>query len=101
MSVAELKRLNTDNRDLDELVGLSAFGRHLQAEFAQLNVEEPDWLGPILIDLRREVATRNRNALDLRIRQLKARQQALKPAAERRAEVDAQIAALEAAKSQV
>lgn len=99
MTVQALKNLNADRLDLDELVGLSAFGRNFQAEFTQLNVEEPEWLGPALRELRREITTRNQDSVDKRLRQLRARQQALKPAAERRTEIEAEIARLEALKA--
>lgn len=93
--INELKNFNADRLDLDELVGLSAFGRCFQAECAALNVEEPDWLGSNLRILRKEISIRQQDRLEKLLHQKKSRLQSLKPAAEKRAEIEAEIKKLE------
>ena len=95
MSISQLKQLDCDRYDIDELVALSAEGKALQAEYASLGVDEPEWLGAAVRSLSRDVRTRQADAVEKRLRQAKARLQALKPQAERRAELEAEIAALQ------
>lgn len=95
MSINQLKTLDTDRYDLDELVALSAEGKALQAEYAALGVDEPEWLGTAVRSLIRDVRTRQADAIEKRLRQAKARVQALKPASERRAELEAEIQKLQ------
>ncbi len=93
--INELKNFTADRLDLDELVALSAFGRAFQAELVQLNAEEPEWLGPQLRSLRSEIRTRQQDRIEKLLRQKKSRLESLKPAAEKRAEIEAEIKRLE------
>lgn len=93
--INELKNFNADRLDLDELIALSAFGRCFHAEVAFLNVEEPDWLAPNLRSLRKEISMRQQDRLEKLLRQKKSRLQALKPAAEKRQEIEDEIKKLE------
>jgi len=95
MSINQLKSLNTDKYDLDELVALSAEGKALQAEYSALGADEPEWLGTAVRSLARDIRVRQADAIEKRLRQAKARVQALKPASERRAELEAEIASLQ------
>lgn len=95
MSISQLKSLDTDRYDLDELVALSAEGKALSAEYAALGADEPEWLGSAVRSLARDIRTRQADAIEKRLRQAKARVQALKPASERRAELEAEIAKLQ------
>lgn len=95
MSISQLKNLDTDRYDLDDLVALSAEGKALQAEYSALGVDEPEWLGSAVRSLTRDIRTRQADAIEKRLRQAKARVQALKPASERRAELEAEIAKLQ------
>jgi hypothetical protein len=96
MSINQLKSLNTDKYDLDELVALSAEGKALQAEYAVLGADEPEWLGAAVRALARDIRVRQADAIEKRLRQARARVEALKPASERRAALEAQILADEA-----
>lgn len=96
MSINQLKQLDTDRYDLDELVALSAEGKAIQAEFASLGADEPEWLGAAVRALARDIRVRQADAIEKRLRQARARVEALKPASERRAALEAQIAADEA-----
>jgi hypothetical protein len=93
--INELKNFNADRLDLDELVALSAFGRVFQAEVVALGVEEPDWLAGSLRLLRKEVSIRQQDRLEKLLYQKKSRLQSLKPAVEKRAEIEAEIKFLE------
>ena len=95
MSLVQLKNLDTDRYNTDELVALSAEGKALQAEYNTLGVDEPEWLGAAVRSLAREVRTKQADAIEKRLRQAKARVQALKPASERRAEYEEEIKRLQ------
>lgn len=91
-----LKNFDAQTTPIDELVLLSALGNMLTAECAEQGIEQPKWLGPKLKTLRREIATRNQDALEKRIAELKARRETLLSATERRKQLDAEIAELTA-----
>jgi hypothetical protein len=95
MSLNQLKQFDADRYDLDELVCLSAEGNLLQAQYKTLGVDEPEWLGNTVRSLANNIRLRQADAIEKRLRQAKARVQALKPASERRAELEAEIAKLQ------
>lgn len=90
-----LKNLNIDGMDIDEAVALSAFARGMKAEYDTLALETPEWLDTRIREVRREIKSRTQDLLERRLREAKARREALKPATERRQEVDDEIARLE------
>jgi hypothetical protein len=92
----ELRRLDTDRIDLEQAVALSCFGRQVQAEFTTLNIEEPEWIGTRLRELRREIRTRQQDAIDKRLREAKLRLSSLASPDEKRAKLQAEIEKLEA-----
>lgn len=91
-----LKNFDAQSTPIDELVMLSAFGNMLTAEFTEHGIEQPKWLEPKLKTLRREIETRNQDALEKRIAELKARRETLVSPTERRKQLDAEIAELTA-----
>ena len=91
-----LRSFDIDRMDLEEAIALSAFGRAMRAEYEALQADAPEWLDNRLRELRREIRTRQQDSLEKRIREAKARLQALKPAEQRRAELAAEIEKLEA-----
>lgn len=91
-----LRSFDIDRMDLEEAIALSAFGRAMRAEYEVLQADAPEWLDNRLRELRREIRTRQQDSLEKRIREAKARLQALKPAEQRRAELAAEIEKLEA-----
>jgi hypothetical protein len=92
----ELMNFDAQSIPMDQLVMLSAFGKMLTTEFSEHGIEQPQWLGPRLKTLRREIATRNQDALEKRITELKARRETLLSTTERRKQLDAEIAELSA-----
>lgn len=97
MSLSQLKNLETKRFDLDELIALSAEGKALLAEFKALGVDEPEWLVVAVKSITLDVRARQADAIEKKLRQAKARIQALKPASERRAELEELVKQLEAA----
>ena len=89
------KNFVIDRLDMEELIALSAFGRQLRAEYESVNVDVPTWVGDNLRTLRREIASRNADSLEKTLREKKARLESLKPAEERRKELQAEIDALQ------
>ncbi|SRR6266403_1115295 len=93
--LTELKSFSPQRLDGEELVELATFGRIFEAEFGQLGVEIPEWVGNQLRAVRREIRTRNADAIANKLRAAKARFESLKTADEKRAAVAAEIAQLE------
>lgn len=91
-----LKTLNIDAMSLEEAIELSAFARSLQSEFAQQQVTVPEWLDSRMKELSREIKTRNADALEKRLRELKGKREGLEDANTRRQRIDEEIAILEA-----
>lgn len=90
-----LKRVNIDGVDLEKAIALLAFGRTLQAEYAELELETPDWLNVRLRELRREINTRVADAKEKRLSELKSRRETLETPEVRRKKIDAEIKKLE------
>lgn len=90
---------NTDllRPDLEELVCLSAMATGLRAEFEKLNCDAPEWLDTRARELKREIHGRQADAIDKRKREIKSRIDALKTPSEKRAELQQELAKLEAA----
>lgn len=96
MSVNDLKDVNIDRIDLEGAVALSCFGRQLQGEFSALNIEEPEWVGTRLRELRREIRVRMQDEIEKRLRESRARLASLATPDEKRAKLREEIAKLEA-----
>jgi hypothetical protein len=97
----DFETFDADRCSLEQLVTLAAFGRGLRAEHEALGIEEPEWVGSQLKAVRREVAARNADSIEKRIREKKSRLEALKPPEEKRAALQAEIDALEAKRQKV
>lgn len=91
----QLKSLDTERINLEELVALSAFAKGLRAEFDHVNAEVPEWLDQRARELAREIRSRLADSVDKKLREAKARLEALKPADQKRAELKREILALE------
>jgi hypothetical protein len=81
--------------DTEDLISLSAYGRQLEAEFTALSVEVPEWVTNQLKALRREIKSRNADALANKLRSAKARLETLKTPDEKRTALADEIAKLE------
>ena len=90
-----LKSFTPQRLDTEELVSLAGFGRSLEAEYSTLGVDAPEWIGNQLKAVRREIKTRNADAIASKLRSAKARLETLKTPDEKRAAVEAEIAELE------
>jgi len=76
-------------------VALRMFAGQLRDFYEKMQLEPPEWLDTRIKELSREIKSRTADMLEKRLREAKARREALKPATERREEVDAEIKRLE------
>src|SRR6266403_468151 len=90
-----LKSYTPQRLDTEELIELAGFGRLLEAEFNQLSVDAPEWIGNQLKAVRREIKTRNADAIANKLRAARARLATLATPDEKRAAVTEEIAKLE------
>lgn len=86
------------NTDVDEMVALSAFARGLAAEYTTLALDAPEWLETQQKAVANEINSRLADMRAKRIREVRARLATLKTAEEKRAELNAELERLEAAK---
>ena len=86
-----LKGLDLQTPCLEELVYMSAQARTLRAECDTLNVEVPEWLDNRSRELKREVHSRQQDATDKRVREIKSRLDALKTPSEKKAELEKEL----------
>jgi hypothetical protein len=92
----QLKHLDLDRISLEEAVELAVYAKLLHAEFEAQQVDVPAWLDDRSRELKREIRVRQQDAVEKRIRELKARREALLPAEEKRTKIEQEIATLEA-----
>ena len=93
--LSEFKSFNKDRLDLDDMVGLAAYGRLLRAEYEAQKVDEPEFVDTQLKTLRREIQSKMDDKREARRRQIKSQLQSLKTPAERREELQKELAELE------
>lgn len=87
MFLAELKNFDVNRATIDELISLAALGRILQAEYAQHEAEQPEWIGIQLKSLDREIAAKNHDRLEARLREVNSRLESLKTPNEKKLEL--------------
>ncbi len=87
MSLTQFKTFNADRMDVDELVALLAFGKILRATYVEENIDEPEFVNTQLKSLRREINDRNADKIAARKRELVARIDGLKTAAQKKVEL--------------
>ena len=92
----QFKTFNKDRLDLDEMVALAAYGRNLRDEYERQRVDEPEWVGHQLKVLRHEIAAKVADKIEARKNQLKSQLKSLRTPAERREDLEKELAALEA-----
>jgi DNA repair exonuclease SbcCD ATPase subunit len=99
--IDQLKRANLDNYDLEQLIELSAIARLIRNEFEvnTTGAEAPKWLDDRTREVRRAIATKQEDILEARLNELKSRRSTLRTAEEKRSELDAEIAKVEAARA--
>lgn len=96
MSLGTFKSFTADRMDIDELVALMAFGKSLRTEYDALQMEEPAFVDLQLKSLRREITARTADRLEARKRELTARIDSLKTPAQKKTELEKELANLEA-----
>ena len=74
---------------------LSAYARHLAAEYEELELPVPEWLEKSTDTLREEIARRTRAADLANLKDLEREIESLKTASERRADASKRMAALQ------
>lgn len=97
MNLQAFKSFNTDRAtDVDELVAGLAFGKSLRTEYDALQIEEPEYIDSTLKAIRREITSRTADKIAARKRELTARINYLKTPAQKKTELEKELAALEA-----
>lgn len=91
----EFQNFNKERLDMAQMVALAAFGRSLRAEYESHQIEEPEWLGIQLNTLRREIYSRNVDSIEARRREIRSRLDGLKTTAEKRKELEEELAKLD------
>lgn len=90
----ELKRLDVDGIDLEEAMALAMFGKQLRQEFEARNCDAPEWLDNRIRELGREIESKRVDGLERRLKKAQALAETLKPAEQKRQELEAEIASL-------
>lgn len=93
----DLRGLDPDGADLDEIIALSAFGRSLKVEYDRNVIPTPDWLDDRLDNLERAARLLRQDALEKKLKELQSRKEALKTAEQKRQDVDAELEKVRAA----
>lgn len=96
MNINALKNFNADRMDMDDMVGLLADCKALRTEYEALQIEEPEYIDTTIKSIRREITSRNADKIAARKRELTARIDSLKTPAQKKAELEKELAALEA-----
>jgi ATP-dependent Lon protease len=96
MNITALKNFNADRLDMEDLVGLLADCKALRAEYEALQIEEPEYIDTTIKAIRREITARNADKIAARKRELAARIDSLKTPAQKKAELEKELAKLEA-----
>jgi len=95
MNITALKNFNADRLDMEDLVGLLADSKALRAEYEALQIEEPEYIDTTIKAIRREITSRNADKIAARKRELTARIDSLKTPAQKKAELEKELAKLE------
>lgn len=92
----DLKRLDVDRLQLDEALTLAAFAKGLHQEYDARSIPAPEWLDDRIRQLSREIETRRRDALEMRLKEIRAQKTNLMTADEKRTALAAEEAELTA-----
>lgn len=92
----QFRVFNVDRMDLEELVALAAYGRTLRNEFEAQKVEEPAFIDINLKALRREIQMKVADKNASRRQQIKTKLDSLKTPTEKKEELLAELAELDA-----
>lgn len=89
--LTQFRNFDVDRLDMDDLVGLLAFGQILRNEYEKLGMDEPDWVNDKIKTLKREIKAKNADKLAARAREVKSRIDALKTPTQRKAELEKEL----------
>ncbi len=89
--LATFKSLAVDRMDLDEMVALKVFGDGLLKGYADHELVPPSWVGENVSELNREIGLRRRDNLEKARKSVNARIEALKPAPEKRQDLQKEL----------
>lgn len=95
MNINALKNFNADRLDMDEMVGLLADCKALRNEYEALQIEEPEYIDTTIKAIRREITSRNADKIAAKKRELAARIDSLKTPAQKKRELEEELAKLE------
>lgn len=95
MNASQLKQFLVDDIAIEDLILARGDLAKLDAGYQELNIETPEWVTDKLALVNKEIIDRNRGELQRRLKAAKARRAGLATAEEKRAGLDAEIAALE------
>lgn len=93
----KLRAVQIDRIDLHEAVALASYAQTLKSAFEHRQIDVPEWLADSARTLDAEVGSRLRDARLKRLREAKNRLSALATPDQKRAALEKEIAALEAA----
>lgn len=96
VDLEKLKSFDADRVDMDEMITLSAAARIVVAEYESNKVPVPEWLVDGRTSLTRAIDSRRKDSVAKSLKEKKARREALRSSEEKKADLDKDIAALEA-----
>ncbi len=87
----QLRNFDSDRANPDEMVALHAFARVLEAEYQSLGLHAPEWVAEKKTEVKRELDSRLADMKAKRVREIKQQLATLKTAAEKRADLEAEL----------
>lgn len=84
MYVDVLKQFDPARYDLEEMISMRAHATSMLAVYTEMGMEAPLWLSDAYDKLNKEIKARARDALEAELREVSAREESLKTAAEKR-----------------
>jgi DNA anti-recombination protein RmuC len=96
VNIEALKSFDPVRYDLDEMLSLRAYATSLEAQYAEMGLEAPEWLKDVHEKLTKEIKTRTRDAIEKELRETETRLESLKTAEEKRTDLRAKADRLRA-----
>lgn len=94
--VQQLKSVDIDRAQIDDVIALLAVGKLLRTEYEARQYSVPEWIDDKIRMMSRYVEMHRRDALELRLKEARAQQATLLTPTEKREKLAADIAAMEA-----
>ena len=80
----QLRRFDAERASLDDMLALVWFAKALRTEYEARGIMVPEWVSDKLRVLNREIESHRRDALELRLKEIRAEQTRLQTPTERR-----------------